>query len=190
MITNEAYRQAACILGCEMAAIKAVAEVESSGNGFNADGTPKILFEPHIFWRELVKAGINPGNHLAGNEDILYQKQGSKPYGKYSAQHNRLAKAKKINEPCALKSASWGKFQIMGFNWELCDFLNLSDFINAMYLSEDEHLLAFVNFVKNNGLSDELQRKDWAAFARGYNGPSYKINKYDTKLADAYKKFL
>lgn len=189
MINDRAYEHAACILDCQIAAIKAVAEVESSGSGFNADGTPKILFEPHIFWRELVSAGINPNDHEAGNEDILYKTQGSRLYGKYSAQHDRLSRAKKINEPCALKSASWGKFQIMGFNWKLCNFDSLTDFINAMYLSEDEHLLSFVEFIKSSNLSDELQRKDWAGFAKKYNGPSYKVNKYDTKLAEAYNKF-
>lgn len=189
MISDYTYQQAASLLGCDIAAIKAVAEVESSGNGF-IDDKPKILFEPHIFWRELIKAGINPVAHVPGNEDILYQVQGSKPYGKYSMQHSKLERAKKIDEPSALKSASWGKFQIMGFNFSLCGYGTLHEFIKAMYTSEDDHLLAFVGFVKSSGLADELQRKDWAAFAKKYNGPSYRINSYDTKLAEAYNKFL
>lgn len=36
---------------------------------------------------------------------------------------------------------------------------------------------------------NELQRKDWAGFARGYNGPGYAKNRYDIKLANAYKKY-
>lgn len=35
-----------------------------------------------------------------------------------------------------------------------------------------------------------LQAKDWAEFARRYNGPAYKENRYDEKLAKAYQKFL
>jgi hypothetical protein len=34
-----------------------------------------------------------------------------------------------------------------------------------------------------------LKKQDWAAFAKAYNGPGYKANKYDTKLAEAYQHF-
>jgi hypothetical protein len=44
------------------------------------------------------------------------------------------------------------------------------------------------SFIKNSGLADELQKKNWAGFARGYNGPSYSKNAYDVKLAQAYSK--
>jgi hypothetical protein len=33
--------------------IHAVLDVESAGSGFDKQGRPKMLFEPHIFWREL-----------------------------------------------------------------------------------------------------------------------------------------
>ncbi len=52
--------------------------------------------------------------------------------------------------------------------------------------SEDDHLSAFVRFVKLNQLDDELRRRDWTGFARGYNGPAFLKNRYDTKLAAAY----
>ena len=35
-------------------------------------------------------------------------------------------------------------------------------------------------FLGVTGLADELRSKDWADFARGYNGAGYKANKYDT----------
>lgn len=38
-------------------------------------------------------------------------------------------------------------------------------------------------------LVDELQRHDWAGFARGYNGAGYKRNNYDEKLRQAYNKY-
>ena len=31
--------------------------------------------------------------------------------------------------------------------------------------------------------------RDWAEFARRYNGPAYRDNIYDTKLATAYQRF-
>lgn len=189
MITEDAYKRAADLLGCDIAAIKAVAEVESSGEGFLATGEPKILFEPHIFWKELKKAGIDPNQHVKGNEDILYPVWHSKPYGKYSQQHLRLAKATLIDRNAALKSASWGKFQIMGFNYAACGFSELQDFINAMYKSEDEHLAAFVNYIIVARLADELRLHAWVQFAAAYNGPGYLKNSYPTKLRNAYIKY-
>jgi len=57
--------------GLDVAAVKAVHEVESSGRGFK-NNKIKILFEGHIFWRELKKRGINPANLVSGNENIIY----------------------------------------------------------------------------------------------------------------------
>jgi hypothetical protein len=34
-----------------------------------------------------------------------------------------------------------------------------------------------------------LQAKNWAEFAKRYNGPAYAQNRYDEKLAKAYAKF-
>jgi len=188
MITEKAYTDSANLLGVEPAIIKAVADVESKGSGFLGSGHPLVLFEPHVFWAELKKRRIDP-TKIAGASDILYKDWGSKPYGKNSAQPERLERAIKINKDAALSSASWGKFQIMGFNYELSGFATLDAFVAAMHIDEDQHLHAFVNFVKNKNLVDELQRKDWAGFALGYNGSGYKQNKYDEKLAAAYKKF-
>ena len=55
-----------------------------------------------------------------------------------------------------------------------------------MVSGEAAQLDAFVAFVKKNRLDDELARMDWAGFARGYHGPAYQANKYDTKLMAAY----
>ncbi len=189
MITEKKFSESASRLGCDLAAIKAVAEVESGGNGFLSTGEPTILFEPHLFWQQLIKVGINPKLYVKGNEDILYPVWKSGHYGKVSEQHNRLERASKINREAALKSASWGKFQILGKNHRLAGYEQLQDFINAMYKSEDEHLTAFVGFVQNNFLADELREHDWKGFAYGYNGAAYRKNKYDEKLAAAYKKY-
>lgn len=173
------YVTAANLLNCEVAAIKAVAEVESSGSGFLSTGEPRILFEGHVFYR-LTKGKFGVSN-------VSYPSWISKYYNEN--QHLRLAKAITLNREAALQSASWGKFQIMGENWKSLGYSSLQEFINAMYANETEHLMAFVKFVKVNGLADELKRKDWAGFARGYNGPGYAKNQYDKKMAAAYLKF-
>lgn len=189
MITKEQFAEAAQLLGVEVAVIKAVTEVESSGSGFLTTGEPVILFEPHIFWRELKKRGINPYNYLPHYSDILYEKWGAKPYGKSSQQHARLQRATEVNREAALCSASWGLFQILGNNHKACGCKTIQDFINEIYKGEYEHLKLFCNLVKDFGLVDELQRKDWRGFARRYNGPSYEKNNYHKKLNTAYLKY-
>ncbi|MBL4625204.1 MAG: DUF3380 domain-containing protein, partial [Flavobacteriales bacterium] len=72
---------------------------------------PKILFEGHIFWRQLKKRSVDPQKIVKGNENILYSKWVQDYYKE--DQYKRLDKAKKINEEAALASASWGTFQII-----------------------------------------------------------------------------
>ncbi|MFN8296751.1 MAG: N-acetylmuramidase family protein [Chitinophagales bacterium] len=181
ILSQQDFVDAAAAIGCEVAAIKAVAEVESRQSGFYSNGDPVILFERHIFSkrtnRAFDKTHPNISNPVAGG------------YGATETQHARLNEAIKLNREAALMSASWGKFQIMGFNYALAGFNTLQDFINAMYNSERNQLLAFVNYVKHSSLDDELRSKDWVNFARRYNGPDYKKNNYDTKLAAAYNKY-
>jgi len=193
MISDNSFQDSATRIGCSLAAIKAVAKVESGGNGFDALGTPVILFEPHIFWKRLKAKGFNPQKILSQHpeySDILYPVWGTKPYGKSSMQHTRLARAAVIHRDAALESASWGKFQILGMNWKLCGVPGLQEFINAIYKSEDEHLELFTDYIINTGLDDELCHLDWKGFARGYNGPLYWKNNYDKKLATAYALFV
>jgi len=172
-------------LGVEPAAVKAVREVEAGGSGFQGE-RPKILFEGHWFWKRLKAHGIDPSKHKAGNEDIVYSRWTTKYYK--GDQFARLEKAKKIHEDAALESASWGLFQIMGYHWKALGYKSAKDFVKKMYKSEGEHLKAFAAFLKANNLVQPLKDLNWAKFARGYNGPGYKKNKYDTKMAAAYKK--
>lgn len=183
--------------GLEVAAVKAVIEVESSGSGFYANGKPKILFEGHQFWDLLKKENINPET-LVNNqtEDILYPKWVRKYYKKAEKEYERLNKAillgktnKKI-ENAALGAASWGAFQILGLNAEWLGYSSVQEFVSKMELHEREHLEAFGRFLKKNRLINSLKEKDWKKFAKGYNGPQYAVNRYDEKLQTAYLKNL
>ena len=60
-LSSSDIRNAAEQIGVEPCAVKAVVDVESGGDGFLPDGRVKILFEGHVFWKELQKRGINPG---------------------------------------------------------------------------------------------------------------------------------
>jgi hypothetical protein len=179
-ISEAKFKEAAKKIGCAVSTIKAVDKVESRGGGFLDSGEVKILFEPHIFWKYLKRAGITP---IRSN--ICYPVWGTLPYGKTSEQHSRLQEAVKINRDVALLSASWGRFQIMGFNYKTCGCNSIQDFINKMFESEESQLDLFVNYIINSNLDDELKNKDYKGFASGYNGAYYFKNSYDVKLKNA-----
>jgi hypothetical protein len=179
----------------ELAVVKAVNEVESNGKGFLIDGCPKILFEGHIFWRELEKRGIKPESYMnSNNQDILFENYTKKYYVGGTAEYARLEKAKNIGSDkkitdAANSSASWGLFQIMGFNALSIGYQSIDEFVEKMNQNEGEHLKAFGLFLEKNNLISLLRNKNWASFALKYNGPAYKTNKYDEKLMRAYQKY-
>jgi peptidoglycan hydrolase-like protein with peptidoglycan-binding domain len=183
-LTESDFADCASALGCTVAAIRAVVEVESSGSGFLADGRPKILFEAHLFSRFTGHKydKTNPSISSPTWNRALYSRTGA---GEWA----RLEQAMKLDRTAALKSASWGLFQILGSNFQAAGFSSVDDFVTAMKASEGDQLKAFANFVKHEGLDGFLRKLQWANFAARYNGPSYKKNKYDQKLAISYKRF-
>lgn len=174
-------------LGVEPATLKAVIDTEARSSGFDDEGRPTILFERHKMWKYLGEANyFTKRDQLkALFPDICHQSPGD-----YNArpQYEKLAIAESLHWEAAHLSASWGLGQVMGFNFESLGYPSLKAFIDAMYESEAKQLDAMCRYIKVNYLVDELQRHDWAGFAKGYNGSNYAINKYDTKLAAAYAK--
>jgi hypothetical protein len=163
--------------------IRAVVEVEASGSGFDDRGRVKMLFEPHRFYIEVDKAHLPK----AIESGVAYRKWGEKPYPKDS--YPRLMTALKFGEEDALRSASWGLGQIMGFNHKLAGYRTARDMVNAFADDEETHLDAMVSFIVSAGLDDDLRRHDWKGFARGYNGPKYYVHGYDRRLAAAFEKW-
>ena len=94
-----------------------------------------------------------------------------------------------IDEESALRSASWGLGQIMGFNCKLANYPSAEAMAMHFLDDEDRHLQAMIRFIKATGLDDELRRHDWKGFARGYNGAGFAKNGYDQKLAAAFAKW-
>jgi hypothetical protein len=171
------------IIGVGEDEIHAFLDVETLGHGFDSAGRPIILFEPHVFYRNLASAA----RAKAVAQGLAYPKWGEQPYPKDS--YPRLKSACAIDETAALKSASWGLGQVLGENFEAAGFLTVQAMVEAMMADEENQLLAAVNFIKANHIDDNLRAHDWAGFAKGYNGAGYKKNAYDTKLADAFRKW-
>lgn len=204
-LTATDFADAAQRLGCSVAQIRAVDEVESGGGWFedvradilDLDGPggfidgpnlPKILFEAHKF------DAFTGGRYRAAYPNLSSPKWNRALYVGGQGEWARLHRAMKLDRQAALKSASVGRYQIMGFNHKLAGFATVEAFWDAMMRSEREHLLAFVAFVIATGLGDELRAisSDPNAcrdFARGYNGQAYASNNYHGKIAAAFKKW-
>jgi peptidoglycan hydrolase-like protein with peptidoglycan-binding domain len=178
-------------LNVEIEAIKAVAKVESSGSGFLSDGRPKILFEGHKFWKQLIKHKINPEEWIHNQyKDVLYRVWTRKYYLGGAKEYTRLNKAKIIHPGAAMESASWGAFQILGLHWDMLGYGSINHFVAEMQRNEGEHLKAFVLYIQKNHLSHWLGKKNWVAFANAYNGPAFRQNNYHTKMKEAYESFV
>ena len=80
-------------------------------------------------------------------------------------------------------------FQIMGFNHHLCGCKDVFEFVHKVSESHANQLELMYHFMYNSGCLKELKAKDWAGFARKYNGPGYAQNAYDQKLRNAYENF-
>ncbi|AYH12561.1 hypothetical protein C5E24_06730 [Pectobacterium parmentieri] len=173
-----------------VATLKAVTEVESNGSGFLSDGRVKVQYEPHVMYQQLTKhfGGARANTELAKHPDLVARKPGSYQSLDKEDKDMDLA-ATVIDRDCALQSASWGAFQIMGYHWKTCGYPTLQAFINAQYTAAGQ-LDTFVRFIKaDTKLLAALKNCDWATFARIYNGPAYSKNRYDTKLESAYTKY-
>ncbi|MCM2495724.1 N-acetylmuramidase domain-containing protein [Burkholderia glumae] len=175
-------------LGVPLACVRAVNEVESTGQGFLADGRPKILFERHVFYRRLQAYGIDPAPYAEQNSNIVSSIRGG--YSGGAAEYLRLGCAELIHPDAAWESASWGAFQVMGENWKRLGYAGADDFVARMESSEADQLDAFVRFVAADPkLVAALKGRKWAAFAAGYNGPGYAANLYDVKLDRTYTRY-
>jgi hypothetical protein len=182
MLTRQDFEDDAAKIGCEVEAVMAVATVESAGGGFDPEGFPKTLFEGHWFYR------LTKGKFATSHPTLCFPKWTREYYGKtWKEEKARLQEAIQLDRNAALMSASWGMFQIMGFNHAKCGFKTIQQFVTAMCKDENAQLEVFTNFIINSGLDDELRDKRWADFARLYNGPEYAKNQYDVKLAAAFE---
>ena len=197
LLKNQDLVNAAKRLDIPLASVMAVNEVESLGAGFLDNGKPKILYERHIMYRQLARPRTSEDDAVAlqahaddlatSQPNLVNPRAGG--YAGGTAEHQRLAHAKLIDDTCALESASWGAFQIMGFHAVRLGYSSVQDFAARMAKDENEQFEAFVRFLEADpALLKALKAKKWAVFAKGYNGPDYQRNLYDIKLERAYQR--
>ena len=161
-ITSEAGR-----LGIETGVAAACLMCESGGAGF-VNGVLKIRFEPGVF------KGYT-GQRVADD------------HASQASEYAAFAQAQTLDKAMAYESISMGAAQIMGFNATNCGYGGAVDMYEDFKKSERAQVGGFFSFVgANRVLLNAAKQKDWATFALHYNGPGYKSNAYDTKLAQYY----
>lgn len=182
--TEADYVRFAQSLGVDAAAIRAVMEVEGGQqSGFLPDGRMRILFERHLFSR------FTQGQYNESHPTISAQTAGG--YGSLGGQYERLAEAFALDPEAALKATSWGRLQLLGMSHKEYGYDTVGEFVRFMSQTEANQLEAgFLGFIRVRKLDDALRRHDWAEFARRYNGPGYKNNRYDEKLRAAYERIV
>jgi hypothetical protein len=173
------WREAAEKLGCDIATIKAVFEVEAAGRFFDSDGKLPQRFEPHHFPREhWPRIGFHPGSVAPWRASLKI---------KESKRKQMFDTAQQIDTEAAYDATSWGAPQVMGFNAHLCGYKTAVEMVDAFEKSADNQIRAFVSFLINTGLSTHLRSQDWFAFAAGYNG-SGQAATYAGKIESAYRR--
>lgn len=166
--------------------MKAIRQVEGKSDGFFPDGRPIILFERHKFYKYL---GLSQGTAMASKVFSMYPDICNSQAGGYSsgeAEYDRLERATEIDSDAAYMSASYGMFQLMGFNYATGGYSDVNEMVSAHAESEQNQFRAIVGFIKANpSLLRAVLNKDPVGIARNYNGSNYAINSYDKKLRAA-----
>ncbi len=175
-------------LGVEAAALAAVIEVESAGKLYARVGDrdePLIRFEGHWFDRRL----DGPNRERARKEDLSSPRAGAVKNPVSQAQRwQMLDRAMIIDKAAALESVSWGIGQVMGGNWKTLGYSSVEELVAEARAGGAGQLRLMIRYLECTGLVPALKRRDWAAVAGGYNGPRYRTNAYDRKLAEAYQR--
>ena len=190
-LSEHDYEEVAAQLGVEVAAMKAVVEIEAgkAHRGFWAEGKPLINFDLSVYRKMAARRKVNLSRYTKSHPAVFARPNISKYGSQQAAVQARLDQALDIDTVSAIEGTFWGMFQIGGFNWRQCGTDSPQQFVQIMSRSERDQLELFGEFISRTGLLPSLKKKNWAAFARGYNGPSYAARGYHTRLAKAYAKY-
>jgi hypothetical protein len=186
--TKAAAKTWAARLGCEAAAVLAVIEIESAGKVYALVAgrqEPVIRFEGHYFDRRLTGEARKRARELGLADPVAGAVKN--PAGQ-EGRWRLLNRAIEIDAAAALESTSWGLGQVMGAHWEWLGYESVAQLVNTARAGVSGQIDLMGRYIEKAGLTGALQRRDWTAFARGYNGPAFARYGYHTKLAEAYRR--
>ncbi|MGF7005784.1 N-acetylmuramidase domain-containing protein [Aminobacter sp. BE322] len=181
-----AIERIAARMKIEPAALQAVVEVESAGQVFalvKGRNEPLIRFEGHYFDQRLKGMARELGRRQGLASPVAGKVKNPKDQpGRWAL----LAKAMRIDKQAALESISIGVGQVMTAHWAKLGYDGVDAMIADARSGIDGQIETMARYIEKFGLVDELQRLDFPAFKRGYNGPQ--ANGYERLMAKAYER--
>lgn len=173
--------------GLPAAVLLAIAIVETNavaGTLVGARLEPLIRFEGHYFDRLLPA----DGRRIARAAGLSDPRAGAvrNPAGQ-AARWALLNRAASIGRAAAYRSTSWGLCQVMGDHFARLGFASPEDLAGEARRSPEGQFEVAARFLGIGRLGAMLANGDHAGFARRYNGPRYRQNSYDTKIAAAMR---
>lgn len=186
--TAAEINKAATEFGIEGAALLAIAEIESGGQVFaRIDGRkePLIRFEGHYFDRRL--SGERQAQARAAGLASPVAGEVANPRGQ-AARWQMIERAATIDRRAAYESTSWGLGQVMGAHWQWLGFDDVDGLVTEARSGAAGQARLMARYIDKAGLTEALNRHDWEAVGHGYNGPGFRKNGYDVKLAEAYRR--
>ena len=171
------------------AVLLAIADVESAGKPFATVAgrrEPVIRFEGHYFDRRL--RGAQRVRARAAGLASPEPGRVANPRTQV-ARWTLLERASAIDRKAALESVSWGIGQVMGAHWAWLGYASVEAMVEEARSGVAGQIAIMLRYIERAGLAAALRRRDWAAFARGYNGPGYRKHGYDRKIARAVARY-
>jgi hypothetical protein len=173
-------------MGFHPAAAVAVMLTESGGKAFGSDGAMIVRFEPHVFRREVKKAGGDTelvAQHFKddgwrGNTHFWR----ASPVGEWQSFHGNQGKewaallfAVVVGGDAGWRSASYGLPQMMGFNHAACGYSTAAAMVEDWKSSAEAQIRGMFAFIKaSSTMVSALKSEDFVTFASRYNGPGQK----------------
>lgn len=163
------YTAAATRLMWPVSHVKAFADVESSGQTswvVNGSILPPVRLEAQWFHK------LTGGRFDATNPDLSSPEwDPSLAATTQKGAWDQVHAAEALDKEAADQAASWGAFQIMGFNYGQCGFASIDEFVADMMKSASGQMDAFVRFIESEpALLVAGREGDWATCETLYNG--------------------
>lgn len=162
--------------------LPALASVEAPRGPFDSQNLLPVLWEGHHFYKYL-PAGLRAG---AVRAKLAWRRWGQVPYGSYKNQYRRIERGAEYHRPAAILSFSAGAYQVLTSNYARAGYSSPDAMLEDYRRGEVQQTRSVLRFIAASPkMLAALRAGNYAVFARLYNGPGYRKNRYDVKLAAA-----
>jgi hypothetical protein len=189
-MSSARLRRLSSATGVSALALGAIAKVESASLGDKAH-----RFEPHVFLRRV--GGLSRGDDayksvdslklLAAEHGISYSPRsgGYVSFVRSETDWSAYELAAALSFDDAVLSSSWGRFQVMGFNFPATFKADLPGTVQRFVENPAEFsdVTLFHWFASRPAAVDAARSADWVSFAVLYNG---KAEPYASRISSAY----